>query len=120
MTLMQLYLFTVILPNAGAFFGSSCIIFMITGILSTIIGLSAEEEDVRSSGRRLSRILLIAAFLAELLSIPFPDNKQLYTIAGGYVATNTKDISKLPGNVVEAANTWLKKQAEANEKSTTK
>lgn len=50
-----------------------------------------------------------------------PTEKQLYVIAGGYVATNTKDIAKLPDNVVKAANAWLEKAAAlADEKTSSK
>lgn len=122
MTLTQLYLFTVILPNFHSF--SSSPIWMIPLLLligsviayciSVAMELDGEEKmakALRPMGSRGIFWSVNAILFLSLGSVLSPDEKQIYTIAGGYVATNTKDVAKLPDNIVKAANSWLEKAA---------
>ena len=125
MTIAQLYLFMVILPNLHEF-TSSPILFipifaLIGGVTAVIAGTVNDEPAVSKIG---GRSIKYAALIFSILSISFcisPSNSQIYTMAGGYAATNTKDIAKLPDNIVKAANAWLEKAAAlADDKKPTK
>ena len=113
MTLTQLYLFTVVLPNTYQLFDFLGGLFAISAIITLMLSgaiLSQEEEIAKAFFKYFIR-LSICAIITALVAIPLPSEKQLYTIAGGYVATNAKDVSKLPDKVVKAANAWLEKAA---------
>lgn len=124
MTLTQLYFLTVVLPNsASVISGLSVFFYIVAGGLifcyfpvSDIVGKD-EGIKVLAWGKRF----LISAIIASLTTIILPSQQQLYFLAGGYVATNTKDVAKLPDNVVKAANAWLEKAAAlADDKTPTK
>lgn len=125
MTLTQLYLFTVILPNAYEIFNFLGATLFIGGaiclIVSAIIGGPGEEPEAAKLIFKYSIKFFITAAVLGIIAIPLPSQNQLYALAGGYVATNAKDVAKLPDNIVKAANAWLEKAAAlADEKPKTK
>lgn len=118
MTLFQLYLFTVLLPNAHETFDFLSGVLTLIGIgLCVLAGIVAGPLDETENAKKILSAAfkcLIPGIILMLLCIPLPSEKQIYTLAGGYVATNTKDIAKLPDNVIKAANAWLEKAADAS------
>lgn len=117
MTLTQLYIFTVILPNAYEAFNFLGEVLAIAAIICWVISflLIDKPNDAKSMVKTAVKLSIIAA-ITGLIAIPLPNERQLYTFAGGYVATNTQDIAKLPENVVKAANAWLEKASEKEKK----
>lgn len=116
MTLMQLYFFTVILPNLYKMCDFLSGALIVVAIIFCVIAFLVIEQD--NTARVLFRTaikLCISAIILFLIEIPLPNDKQLYTLAGAYVVTNTKDINKLPNNVVKAANAWLENAAKSAE-----
>ncbi len=115
MTITQLYLFTVILPNLGRFFDLMLGVFIIGLLVCALVALNtwidSREEKIPKLYRPV-RFLVISSVVVGLIGVSLPSEKQLYMLAGGYVATNAKDVAKLPDNVVKAANAWLEKAAE--------
>ena len=118
MRLEQLYLFTVILPNINATLSILFFSLIVGALVSLGRGAALYDDDDAKQLFRHARKIFLWAGIVAIISIPFPCDKQLYTLAGGYVATNTKDIAKLPDNVVKAANAWLKKSAEVAKPAT--
>lgn len=117
MSLFQLYLFTVILPNIHGTFSTLSFLSLILWILTIVIYgvcscVALDSSDARSAmpyikyGFKFTTIIVI---ICTFFDVTTPSEKQLYTIAGGYVATNTQDVAKLPDNVVKAVNAWLEK-----------
>lgn len=121
MTLMQLYLFTVILPNAYHALDCLsviCLMALATLLVTAIYAVPVEEPEFAKRIFRWVVRFAVSFVVLTLIAIPLPSDKQLYTLAGGYVATNTKDVAKLPDNVVKAANAWLEKASKlADEES---
>ncbi len=119
MTLSELYLFTVILPNIHSFSQSLALIIPIIGLGGGTIGYFVNQNDGDPKFVPICRsIIKYSIFFLSLLIFGFvisPSSEQLYTVAGGYVATNTKDVAKLPDNVIKAANAWLEKAADEAE-----
>lgn len=115
MSLTQLYFFTVILPNINIALAFTFAVLFVFSIFYLIHGATLDNnyEDAKGSAFRYAKNLLICTIGIGFISIPFPSEKQLYMLAGGYVATNTKDIAKLPDNVVKAANAWLERTVNA-------
>jgi hypothetical protein len=123
MTLTQLYLFTVILPNISAtftFFAISLICLTVGALFIALLAASGDAEEKAPRFIALSKKAFIWLCVLSVVALPFPTEKQLYTLAGGYVATNAKDVSKLPDNVVKAANAWLEKAADLADNKTSK
>lgn len=110
MTLFQLYLFLVVLPNACNVATGLAVFFTVASLVSLLIGaLLVAERNINESKQafKWAKISGIIAFIIVLCTVPFPTKDQLEYLAGGYVVTNTKDISKLPDNIVKAANSYL-------------
>lgn len=119
MTLTDLYLFMVLLPNMHSFASGPIamipIVLLVGGAMGMMIGVIEREEKVKQIGVKSIRWGGSLLALLCCLSVFTPSHTQLYAIAGGYVATNTKDIEKLPENLVGAANAWLKNAADLAE-----
>lgn len=117
MSLGLLYLFLVILPNAHSTFDFlQGITWVMAGAILIVSGFVAGPAEEPESGKKLFIWSIKAAVLAAvfaIISIPLPSDDQVYRLAGGYVATNIKDIAKLPDNLVKAANAWLEKASDA-------
>ena len=114
MTLAQLYLFTVLIPNIGSTLNAIEIIFVVCAFCcgAGLINAAAEcDDDAIKYWRKAALKFVWAIIVVGIISVPIPSEKELYTVAGGYIATNTKDVAKLPDNVVKAANAWLEKAA---------
>ncbi len=128
MSLFQLYLFMVILPNIHSTLGSlsivALIIFLAISVVLTISKAGALEDrgcsSVSQGLKNPWRIAAVVMIVVGALSIISPSDRQIYMVAGGYAATNTKDVEKLPENIVKAANNWLEKLANLNEEPKTK
>lgn len=124
MSLFTLYLISVLPGFSGLASGIGW--FLITYFTIWFLGATLGDYDdynEKTKGSRKRSLIInfkkwgvlsiIACFLFSAL---IPSEKQLYTIAGGYMATNTTGIDKLPDNIVKAANSWLEKIAETSEK----
>jgi hypothetical protein len=123
MTLMQLYLITVILPNMGIAIGMIAGGFCVTAIfwgIAAAVSSDFDEDEKTKEKIKVSKKCALLALPFLLLCGLFPSEKQLYVIAGGYVATNTKDVAKLPDNVVKAANAWLEKVSKLADQDSSK
>ncbi len=112
MDLLQLYLFLVILPNIG----NAVVTFVIIGILGlvsclTVYGFAIideeENQEKRKSLLRGIKIFGSILIISLIISSITPTDKQIYMVAGGYAATNDKELKKLPDNVLKAANSYL-------------
>ena len=119
MTLTDLYLFMVILPNLHEFATSPVILLpvmlLIGGILALVGGHAEDAPVVSQMGAKAIRWAASLLALLCLVYVLTPSHTQMYGIAGGYVTTNTKEVEKLPENLIGAANAWLKKAAELAE-----
>ncbi len=114
MTLTELYLFLVVLPNAEKTLNGLSVILGFSTIAAFVIaGITAMEgaKDIPKRASKTAIKLFVAAVCVAIVAIPLPSKEQIYTLAGGYVATNAKDVKRLPDNLVAAANSWLEKAA---------
>jgi hypothetical protein len=119
MSLFTLYLLS-ILPGVGGLFSGLGVILIILCVIGFFMALVADFDSCRD-GMKYKKVwanqmkkgwgVLIAAFL--LIGVLIPSEKQLYFIAGGYVATNTEGVKELPDNIMNAANSWLENIADA-------
>ena len=124
MSITELYFFMVILPNLHEFSESAAmlipIILLFVGLMMVTAGHAEKCDWVISFGRKSTKFGGIILAVLYLLFIVTPSNTQLYAVSGGYLATNTKEIGKLPENLVNAANAWLEKAKGAVEKESPK
>lgn len=109
MSIGLLYLFFALIPNIHA---ASSTLLITTSFIALMALISSamvyqDSESVAKIGFKYTKVFVILSLISLMLNIISPSDTQLYKIAGGYVATNTKDIAKLPDNLVAAANSWL-------------
>jgi len=117
MSLFLLYFVLVILPNLGGLNILAFLSIIMGGIVliaHTIamgVGAGADNHEAKNFAIAIkpitSKLLRFGIILAFVLTV-VPSQKQIYTVAGAYIVTNTQDIAKLPDNLVKAANDWLK------------
>ncbi len=115
MSFIELYLFFVILPNISTLIGITficCTIGIGTSLFISAVS-SADSSEFAMKALGVAKKFGAAAIILGILSIPIPDETQIYKLAGVYIVANTKDIKKLPDNLVGAANAWLEKAAKA-------
>lgn len=116
MSLFTLYLISILpsLSNLTSVIGTLSIIAF--GVLTVmVLFLAGEGDDVPAGITKARNLALKIALPCLIIATLIPGEKQLYMIAGGYVATNTAGVEKLPDNLVKAANNWLEKLAETGE-----
>lgn len=119
MNLTDLYLFMVLLPNLHEFATSPIVMLPVLLLVGgAVFGLCGTADGQESLTRMSVKAVRWGGGLLALLCclhVLTPSHTQMYAIAGGYVATNTKEVKELPENLVGAANAWLKKAAELAE-----
>lgn len=116
MSLFTLYIISVLPSVSGLLVGMAafaCPVLVVVTIVLALIYSSSCSSDKEGHKKRLDKWVgslkysITGIILVSLLSCFIPSEKQLYMIAGGYVATNTKDIDKLPVNIIGAVNAYL-------------
>lgn len=127
MSILTLYGLFVLLPNLGGLAaGFAAFVLTFAFVIATIayVGLkcgveySGDEDGKRAMSvvRPYYHFLGWAALVVVLLNIIAPSEKQIYTVAGGYAATNDAELKKLPDNVLHVANDYLEKLQQNVEK----
>lgn len=118
MSIWLLYLLFVIVPNLG----DACAWLAVgSGIAAGISGFffcigsvfaSMGDDDSKKFVPVLKpffKNFMLAFLVCILLGVVTPSEKQLWTVAGGYAATNNAELKKLPDNVLKTANDFLEK-----------
>lgn len=123
MSMLELYTLFVLLPGLNAF-GEWLLMFAIgAGILIAWGGIvlysnikDTENEEMFLKALKRSALTTLAVIvLASVLTFA-PTEKQVLLLAGGYAATNNKEISSLPENIAKAANAYLGELTKSLEK----
>lgn len=121
MSLFELWLITAI-PSFASTVSVMCGIGIF--VVVAVIGVKALAADVSWGQEKKEKSESLSAFIKKaiprgiapmaiaiaLMSL-VPSERQIYTIIGGYVATNAEGVSKLPDNLVGAANKFLEQYA---------
>lgn len=123
MSLTVLYMFLVILPNihllASQAIPPADAMLIVFGGFGYIMANAENSEWGIKASKLCLKIGFPCLILCGIFTSLTPSDEQIYKIAGAYVATNAKDVEKLPDNLVKAANAWLQKVAkEADDKVT--
>lgn len=119
MSITALYLLFVVIPNLGVYCRAA---FTVCAIIACLVGIAAaiifpDNEKAGPSVWTWAIRFGVAAAIVAFVGVFLPSDKQLYTIAGGYYATNNAELKKMPDNVFKAANSYLEKlQAHIEEK----
>lgn len=107
MTIFELYLLT-LLPSLAAMFTSLTVLSVVLTfacfLFSQLHDKPLERESFAKLTKFCSKFFIIFLVTATLI----PSERQIYVIAGGYVATNTEGVKELPENIVKATNDFLK------------
>lgn len=108
MSFFTLYLLTV-LPNLSCFFAmlTSITAIVPTVLIGIITGATEELKHLRWLG-----LFIPLSITLGLISNLIPNEKQMYTLVGGYYVTNIEGIDKLPKNIVGAANKFIETYTE--------
>ena len=117
MSVFTLYLLFSLLPSldwaAGLVMAVSAVLFIAMCIAWVITHIECYDDEEKKQilantrkGMKISFIVLCSFLTVRVL---VPNENAIYTIAGGYIATNTKGMAKLPENLVGAANDYLEK-----------
>lgn len=112
MNIWLLYLMFAVLPNAAKSLDLACFMAAVAILITIPIWLTClAEEKVRAAARAIGWIKaeVIAIFVFMVFAIFVPSEKQVWTIAGGYAATNDAELKKLPDNLLKTANDFLQK-----------
>lgn len=125
MSIGLLYLLFVVLPNTAATCGPiltiSAVGIFVSGMGYVMCSLD-EVETGRAAApfvRPVLRSFLAMFFIFLVLNILTPTEKQIWTVAGGYAATNNAELKKLPDNVLKTANDYLERMQHSIEKDAT-
>lgn len=126
MSLFKLWFFFTVVPNLGGLAAgviTASVFAIIAGIIIYAMGRDAYREAGATNvalGTRVFKTGLTTLVLASLLAVLAPSEKQMYLIAGGYVATNNAEVQKLPVAVLKSANAWLERleRAASSDKAT--
>ena len=108
MELSTLY-WVLILPKLAQSIAVICIISItVLGVGGMLFAVIEQEKIGKTVAiwtfSTCAPLLIITAFI--------PNEKQMMYLIGGYVATNTEGVEKLPKNVVDAANRFLEDYTE--------
>lgn len=126
MSLFMLYFLFAFLPNLNDVVNGWAVPFTLLLIFSVIgfalsklgIMLSTIEDNEElkkvfgscdAPCKGTIRIAIIGLLVIGLVQAVIPSREQLLYIAGGYAATNSKELKALPDNILKAANTYLGK-----------
>ena len=93
----------VLLPNLTPALAIAGIVILIVGLIAVAVALDTEQWVLAKITSLIACLGLSCLMLAAVL----PSSQQLYTIAGGYYATNIEGVKDLPPNVIKAANKFL-------------
>lgn len=107
MSMFELWLFFVALP---ALSGVMTVLTGLGGVATmiwTLFNAIAEERIAPHLGKCVAAVLACG-----LLAGAIPNAKQMAYLTGGYIATNTENVDKLPQNLVDAANKFLESYSE--------
>lgn len=111
MSIFELYLFIALLPGldqAANFLASACaagFVVMASGafiFMTDELGRATKEFCLKSI-----KPLIIIMLVSGGVAVATPNERQLLLIVGGYAATNSKEMAKLPENILGAANAYL-------------
>ncbi len=113
MELWELYLL-VTLPSVGKMFGTFGALGMgaalICGICYCVfLGMAYNDDDKKIAAGllRATKYITPAALILMTVGVAIPSKSGLYTIVGGYYATNLEGAKDLPPNILKAANKFL-------------
>ena len=122
MSTLELWTLIVFLPGldtALSFFMGIGSIALFAAIGARLVAEDKEDDYTQAAfyryGKRLgvvTSIWLVLCFAA----IVTPDERQIRWMIGGYVVTNIEGVGKLPDNIVGAANEFLERYREADNK----
>jgi len=118
MSIFTLYLLTRLEPLNNVFITMMIFSFVLTFFTSLFFIISwdvdgiAKEEKVQKIVRKVLVVLGLSLSVSALGSILTPTNKDIAVIVGGYWATNSEEVVKLPDNVVKTMNKFLKEYNE--------
>lgn len=120
MSLTELYLLFVVLPGLGSALAVICItgliLYFFALFIAGMIG-DVKYDDVSKYITPLFRKwVLIVLILFGLLSAITPSQKDMLLLTGAYAATNSKEMMKLPDNILKAMNTYLDRLNKDNNK----
>lgn len=129
MDLLTIYLLTV-LPNLGILLGVLSSISLVCTLIFLVITsinrcnvyswTTAEEKKeyvaLFKCAVKTTKFVLPISFLLLIVCNLIPNERQMYTIIGGYAVTNIEGIDKLPKNLIGAANKFIENYAEPKEK----
>ena len=108
MSVFELYVLTTI-PSVGYFFVTVSIVTAILSGFGVMVYAMVNDEMLPNPARNtLIAVILVCGFIGVLI----PGERAMYTIVGGYIATNIEDVEKLPANTVKALNKLLEDYTE--------
>lgn len=113
MSMLLLYFLLVVLPNLSFLLGVICFMCIVLFIGLTI-SFSETKYFNNPAFTKPCKIIFIVFIGCIVLSVFLPDSKQMLYVVGGYAATNSEEIVKLPGNIRKAANAYLENIVKEN------
>jgi hypothetical protein len=111
MTIPELYALFVLLPGLAAAFTVITVVGLLTYII--IIFIASMCGDIKHDNFTYYYKAIVKPWLIGLLILcgiaatVLPSQKDMLLLVGGYAVTNNKELTKLPDNVLRAANTYL-------------
>lgn len=119
MDLFELYLLSAI-PSLGVLVSLISILSLVaSAVIFIFYSINRFEEHSENEKAKTDTYFKRFLFLPKvglvlaLVAVLIPNERQLYFIAGGYVASNAEGVEKLPDNISKAANAWLEKLADS-------
>ena len=118
MSLSELYFLFIFLPGLGVV---AIILAIILGVgYGLVLLVLVMVDDLHDSDRFSKAIkaktkVIIVVIIFSIIGGITPSQKDMFLLVGGYAATNSKELAKLPDNVLKAANNYLDKIANQKE-----
>ena len=118
MSALELWALFVLLPGVNHAAPGLALLFMFASIgafAGKVFADPASKDSAERTAARLGRFwpAAVIGFVCSIsLAIAAPSERQVYTLVGGYVATNIEGVENLPENMVKAANAFLERVAE--------
>jgi hypothetical protein len=113
MSLLELWFYFVGIPGIGSTAKFLAFVFASLSVIGTIgwcVSLDCHDDEtvaLRPKILGFTKLMAVLFTVVVLLANMLPNEKQVLYLAGGYAATNSEEVRKLPNNILGAANTYL-------------